>query len=395
MVDMSSDTALFWDESFLWALVSYKSLRCLGAGFSLVSSEDIRAGRLNEFKALFVPGGWASNKMRALGRDGAEGIRRFVASGGSYIGICGGAGLATADGLGLLDIRRKPLKQRVPSLSGRIQIKTEGHPLWEGLKEPLFTIWWPSQFVIEEGGMRTLASFEQASDDAFSSDLNVGDMKSCGWETIEKAYDINLNPERMEGDPLVVEGLYGRGKVFASLLHFDTPGDENGELVLRNLWKHLGLVLGTSRILKDIPPTGALYNVVEDLFEFGKRNFLWFERSPFIQWRRGIRGWEYYTLFRMVRELAVLYGGDIDETGGLAEDVRDFVSKAGRLLKLERQALQRGEAITFSKTSDSEIKVLRSRMFSESKSYGGLFKSIIDRIDTLIFKRLRDVHAGN
>ena len=38
-------------------------------------------------------------------------------AGGSYLGFCGGAGLATMDGMGLLNVKRKPTKERVPSLS--------------------------------------------------------------------------------------------------------------------------------------------------------------------------------------------------------------------------------------------------------------------------------------
>ena len=52
---------------------------------------------------LIVPGGWASDKTAALRQEGRDAVREFVRNGGSYLGICGGAGFAldTRDGLGL------------------------------------------------------------------------------------------------------------------------------------------------------------------------------------------------------------------------------------------------------------------------------------------------------
>ena len=87
----SSGIALFWDESFLWGIMAYKALRAAGLSFELINSDDIRKGRIREYRMLFVPGGWASNKLKALGNEGVDEIRKFVADGGNYLGICGGA----------------------------------------------------------------------------------------------------------------------------------------------------------------------------------------------------------------------------------------------------------------------------------------------------------------
>jgi len=119
-----SGAALFWDESFLWGIMARRALQKAGLPFDLLRAEEIRKGRLDPYSLLFVPGGWSSNKMKTLGEKGAEAVRNFVASGGSYLGFCGGAGLATLDGIGLLNIRRKPTSERVPSFSGRIRLKT-------------------------------------------------------------------------------------------------------------------------------------------------------------------------------------------------------------------------------------------------------------------------------
>jgi hypothetical protein len=76
--------ALLWDESFLWGVVSYKALKGAGLPFRLIRADDVRAGVLTECAALFVPGGWASNKIRALGELGVSSIRQFVKEGGTY-----------------------------------------------------------------------------------------------------------------------------------------------------------------------------------------------------------------------------------------------------------------------------------------------------------------------
>lgn len=386
---MSSKAALLWDESYLWGIMSFKAFRGLGLGFELVNSEDIRSGRLEEFKAIYVPGGWASNKLEALGAEGADRIREFVSNGGSYISICGGAGLATSEGLGLLQIKRKPLKERVPSVSGKVKVNLRSHPIWEEIEDPVFTLWWPSQFVIGDD-VAAIASFGEATAEAFSSDLNVGDMKAVGWEEAESAYGLNLDPAKMAGDPIVVEGTYGRGRVIASLIHFDSPGCRNGARVLENIWEHLGLE--RTKAIKEVltEPKGAVYEIARELHDFGERNFLWFERGPLIQWRRGIRGFEYFTLYTLVKELSA-WGMEAQAEGyaELKNMLGEFSARARRLLLLERWAFQKGEAITFSNARDEEIRSLRSELFGSRKSYGGFFKELLARADKLLYEKLK------
>src|SRR5271157_836090 len=97
-----SAIAFLWDESFLWGIMAYKALREAGLPFRLIRAADIGTGALLDCSALVVPGGWASNKIKVLGEPGISGIRQFVKEGGMYVGFCGGAGLATSDGIGLL-----------------------------------------------------------------------------------------------------------------------------------------------------------------------------------------------------------------------------------------------------------------------------------------------------
>jgi hypothetical protein len=411
--------AFLWDESFLWGLMAYRALKGLGLPFDLIKAEDIKTGALNNYKMLFVPGGWASNKSKALGDSGLKAIREFVANGGSYLGFCGGAGLATEakDGIGLLNVKRRPTKERVPSFSGRIHLNISEHPIWrEGkarLAPTIFHAWWPSQFVVEDKGIKTLATYGDALPDAFSSDLNVGDIElTGGWAELENLYGINLNPRKLKNEPSVLEGTYGKGKVVLSLVHFDTPEDRNGQQVLVNLWGYLAgekaehrtqsAERGHNRFIPTLEKGGKggfdsvqeLYFMCTEIISLGERNFLWFRRnSMLLQWRRGVRGLEYNTLYIMMKEISEILNNqkkdDISQgiDNGLA-DIREllvpFVEKAKHLLLLERYALQRGH-ITYERCDDPEIQKLRAELFSESKRHGGKFKELVDEIDELLF----------
>jgi len=412
--EKKSAIAFLWDESFLWGLMACKALKSAGLPFELVRAEDVKKGCLDRHAALFVPGGWASNKMKALGEDGAAAIRHFVENGGAYIGLCGGAGLATLDGIGLVPVKRRPTKDRVPSFSGRIRLTTSDHPLWRDIEDPVFHAWWPSQFVVD-GPVRVLASYAEALPDSFSSDVNVGDASEVGkWQELEELYGINLDPKRLINEPAVLEGRFGKGRVILSLVHFDTPEDRNGALVLKNIWKSIGCA---HQEIDHIVPAGEtpqqnheatdprlreLADAVNGLIDLGYRNFLWFRRGPMLlQWRRGVRGLEYCTLSVLIKEIVFLFKGLQvgSSTSGLDQGIErirhqllPFVKKASRLLVLERIALQNGH-ITYEQCDDPVIKAMRDELFSRAKSHGGLFKELLDDVDRALYVVMTE-HAG-
>jgi Biotin-protein ligase, N terminal len=410
------EVALLWDESFLWGLMAFKALESAHFPFDLIRSESIMNGGLEGYKVLLVPGGWASNKLKSLGEGGIDAIRRFVNRGGHYVGFCGGAGLATLDGIGLLKVKRKPTKLRVPSFSGRIVLSLSESSLWLGIHEPIFHAWWPSQFLLEDAGIKVLATYGEALPDSFSSDVNVGDtVKEGNWSELENLYRINLNPERLLNDPAVIEGSYGKGAVILSLVHFDTPNDRDGSIVLRNIWEYLGVQNGEDvsiggekkagkHVMEDDTArlVSELFGRCSELISLGSRNFLWFWRNPLLlQWRRGVRGLEYCNLYAMMKEIEGMIRNRNNEadTEGVSpfsvkerlirikESLVPFTEKAERLLVLERKAMQSGY-ITYEKCDNPEIRRIRTELFSASKSYGGLFKTVIDEVDALLYTLL-------
>ena len=64
---------------------------------SRISSTDISAGGLKDFDVLVQPGGSGSKQAKSIGPQGRETIRKFVDTGGGYLGVCAGAYLATND----------------------------------------------------------------------------------------------------------------------------------------------------------------------------------------------------------------------------------------------------------------------------------------------------------
>ncbi|MFK7989011.1 MAG: BPL-N domain-containing protein [Sandaracinaceae bacterium] len=74
------------------AMEAYGSARGIRA--RRITPEDVRAGVLDEADAVLFTGGRGSVQGRLLGDEGRARVRRFVAGGGGYVGICAGSYLA-------------------------------------------------------------------------------------------------------------------------------------------------------------------------------------------------------------------------------------------------------------------------------------------------------------
>src|SRR5208282_3778721 len=136
----------------------------------------------------------------------------------------------------------------------------------------------------------------------------------------------------------------------------------------------------------------GLEAAVDNLICLGQRNFLWFWRNPMLlQWRRGVRGLEYCTLYIMIKEISELIRHSEADPALITDyllRIKDllvpFVEKAMQLLILERQAIQNGPT-TYEKCDVPDIQKMRTELFSSSKSHGGAFKDLVDKIDKLIY----------
>ena len=422
--------ALLWDKSFLWGYLAVNTLRNLGFRFELLTAEAVRQGGLNGCQFLVVPGGWASLKSEELGKHGREELRRFVRRGGGYLGLCGGAGLALQvdEGLGLLPVARRLMAERLPNFSGSISVRSTGsHPLWYGLQgEVSLQVWWPSQFeLVDTKKIQVLGRYGAPGKDFCVADLNVCDTEAAGldWGNLEKNYQINLDPARLLDEPTILEGKYGEGRVFLSYAHLETPGDPEGSMALFNIWYDL---LGTcpfrhsttsdqlkvpnmSRVGKErIERLREMVEEAEKLVSLGESFDLWSWRNPWLlQWKRGVLGAEFGTVFVLLRGLAK----ELERTGGMAsvanaktrqeldahftkleELWRLFQSKGRVLLVEEARGIADRSTKNASKPSP-RVQALRTEIFNcvqcyGSKSYGGLYRQLLDQIDRLLLGTL-------
>jgi hypothetical protein len=410
--------------------MAVRTLRDLGFCFDLLTAADVRTGGLRGYQLLVIPGGWASLKCNELGADGMEQVREFVAMGGGYLGLCGGAGLALQvdEGLGLLPVTRKPMSERLPNFSGSIRVRqTSSHPLWWGLPmETSLQVWWPSQFeLLRPEEIQVLGRYGEPESDFCVSDLNVQDTETAGinWEHLERTYEINLDPERLLNEPAVLEGCYGKGRVVLSYPHLETPGDEQGNLALFNIWYDLletsprvaeeGRVRlsRTASVQVDNQSLEQFRTIVqesEQLVALGERRNLWSWRNSWLlKWKRGIRGSEFGTVQVLLRGLVeelersrVTPAFPLEpatrevalQIGALQEIWNTFRDKAEALLEAE-DAPMNGQMIAGEVRLSDRVQELRTQLFScvhcyGSKSYGALYRLLLDRVDSLLLTAL-------
>lgn len=416
--------AVFWDQSLLWGLICLETLQQLGVPFKLLSAQEIAKGALAQYRVLVVPGGWASHKVVALGDVGKARVRQFVEEGGSYLGFCGGAGLALSSppSLGLVPLKRMPLSERLPSASGEIWIQgLPDHPIWEDL--PLLLpvcIWWPSQFVMKGASeCLSLATYEAPGADFWIADLAFSDLREANvpWQEFEKIYGINLDPAKLLGHPAIVEARRGKGRLILSYPHLDTPGRAWGNRLFLNCLRYLdGMASQILRGKADIserwneesvlPGIQTFKHIREAkeraaaLIAFGERHLLWNWRLPWLlNWRRGIRGLEYGTLAVVMRRLLdhmlkipgnAPEGDDpwLEAAQQVREEVASFCCLAKSLLLEEKLATQTRNLTKLGKVN-ATVDRLRGELFGDKMNHGGLCRGLFDRLDRLLLQVLR------
>jgi glutamine amidotransferase-like uncharacterized protein len=92
--------ALYCDQGSLKSAAQIE--KCLKVApdrflYKRVTAEEIREGALHNCDVVVQGGGSGSKQAKTLEPAGRDEMRKFVESGGGYLGICAGAYLATAD----------------------------------------------------------------------------------------------------------------------------------------------------------------------------------------------------------------------------------------------------------------------------------------------------------
>lgn len=179
-----------------------------------IRPEQIRAGGLASYHLVVFPGGMASHQFYALGADGRDAVRSFIASGGGYLGICAGAFLAAAApyewGMGLVDARildhdhwargAGDVEVELTDQGQRVLSSSTGPHLYRYANGP----------ILEPAGIPELEDFTVLA--AFLTGIGEG----------------GADPAVMVGTPAIISSEYGAGRVLLSSGHAEwTTGIEH------------------------------------------------------------------------------------------------------------------------------------------------------------------------
>ncbi len=289
---------LLWDASEIWGLLAEWSLRSMGLPLRIVRAAEIADGRLAAEKPalLLVPGGFARQKARALGPAGLAAIRAYVASGGQYLGFCGGAGLALSGdgGLALCPWGRAGYADRSQHfMSGHVFVDATPHELTppDLPARPLLPVWWPGRFAPAGNDVTVLAAYQEPG-----PDFQLGDASAAFASEGDPAFAF------MRGAPCLIHGAYGRGGYTLSYSHLETPDSPQANVWLAHLLRRLsGLSPERERVAAwnvaalplawNDPDLLFLRDAVTDIFRAGEGRGLFFARTPWLTgWQAGLPG---------------------------------------------------------------------------------------------------------
>lgn len=421
---------ILWDESHIWGLLVWRAAEALGLPYRLVKGEEIAHGLLscNPPALLVVPGGTARLKAEALGHAGIAAIRDYVASGGHYLGFCGGAGLGLSGqhGLGLCPWSRASFSDRMQHfVSGHIHAATRtGHPLVPDAFDhtvtaspasvaaapasndtPLLPIWWPGRFAPEKDGeVEILASYTVPGPDFWVADLPLDTLPPGTFAEWEALYGIHLRPTFLEGQPCILHGHHGKGTYTLSYSHLETPGSPAANGWLTHLVEHLssGRIRAAAHEMPawdldalpvqwDDPALLRARALFDDIVTIGINHCLFFRRNAWlIGWRAGIPGANLNNLHAAIctavsmkpSQAATAYWAAQRET--FMRDLTLFHQGVTGYLLAERLAMTLSK--TFPETvSRQSLKEQRTALFGPPMASGGLYLRLLDTLDTLVF----------
>ncbi len=304
--------SILWDASSLWGYLALHAMRSAGLPHRLLKGKDIaQAGVAG--KVLLAPGGSARRKAAALGPEGCEAVRRFVSGGGRYLGFCGGAGLALADGLGLCPWGRADMGDRLQHLvSGHVACALTPHALTPpGMERALLPVWWPARFEEPEdgGGATVLARYQSPGPDLYVADLPFAMLPAPVRAEWHAMFGVDMRPTLLDSQPCVICGDYGQGSWFLSYSHLETPSGNAQSDANRWLFHLLRLWLGEGDpgfavpewrrqgILWDDAALREARQAMDGVLELAESLGLLFARTSWLRgWRTGIPGAQFNAL---------------------------------------------------------------------------------------------------
>lgn len=443
---------VLWDDSHLWGVLVLRALRALGTPHQILRAHDIAEGALSGKSGdsapvpgsdapalLIVPGGWARGRALRLGPGGMAAIRAFVDAGGSYLGFCGGAGLALTgpkpeDSLGLCPWGRMGFAGRLQHfLSGTVRLDCDAGsalcpPSMPTLASSTLTapVWWPAQFAPArtgggEGagdGVEVLARYAGLGKDFWVGDLDLSLLPEETLADWENLYGLQIRPDFLVGRPAVISGRYGAGRYVLSYPHLETPDSPEANAWLAHLLRELGGDASQPNGPQASPPTVPPWQVgqgaprwpdatllaakaaVERAIAVGESHLLLFWRNPWLMgWRRGLPGPGINSLYALLcealaaaptPEAEAYWAARAPEFARLAELFRSGLSGlllAERLDMTVRQtpapAFQTGDAVAPDQIFAVSLRETRRALFGTPPAIGGVCGELLAMLEEL------------
>ncbi|MEG2173592.1 MAG: biotin--protein ligase [Desulfovibrionaceae bacterium] len=404
---------ILWDEAHIWGLIAWRAMVAMGIPYQLIKGKDIAHGALSGKSPclLLVPGGSARLKAHSLGALGREAISRYVAEGGHYFGICGGAGLglSDSDGLGLCPWNRAAYTDRLQHLvSGHVLAACAPHPLAPETGQDLpLPVWWPGRFDPQPNSSVTvLATYGGPAEDLWVADLPLSSLPDNVFGEWQALYGINMQPDFLRGQPCVVHGLHGAGTYTLSYSHLETPHSLAANTWLAHL---LHTLAGFEPQTTSTPPwpveqqspvwphnddTRPLWEArkgVHDLLALGLTHNLLFRRTEWLWgWRTGIPGAALNNLYAALctalalppTPAAMAYW--YQQREGFCRALDTFIPGTEGYLLAERLATTLNASLPDA-VDRHGLKEQRSALFGPPMSGGGVYKELLTVADELIF----------
>ena len=168
---------------------------------TLLVGKDLRDGKLKDLDLLVIPGGDSEQQYESMQESGAEAVRKFVAGGGSYFGVCAGfhCTLYKPRRIGLLPFTHMKggYGHRAPLV---IDISEKGRKLLD-LPEKRYTVTYsqgPIAIPCEQPG------------------TGWGEQLGVYVNSVSSLWRPKFN---FAGTPSIIHGQYGKGKVIATSFH--------------------------------------------------------------------------------------------------------------------------------------------------------------------------------
>ena len=204
-----------------WAYYAH-ALLAIGLTFVPLSAEHVAAGRLDEFDALVLPGGFATWGLdRAEGIAGVDAaIRAFIAAGGVLLGSCGGA-FYVSEGrpgwLGIVDATPKFTQEYLVTGTALVSVSLDGDELARGLPEAV-------EMPYYHGPVFDARSRRAMTRGRFRTYIQPNRL------FIDNPLDKDLFRAEMQNMPAILQASHGKGAVLVF-----SPHPEMGEFVRKGI----------------------------------------------------------------------------------------------------------------------------------------------------------------